>query len=239
MFNVSKFFSILLGLSMSFHLQAAPIFNLFELGIQQGKISLYDQVGEQNIQTSIDNEQGTLAMYSLKNKENSHLAYMVEIYADETAYQTHLKSPQYQAFLKASPDILTEHKKRIALTPRFLGDKKVTQTATTRTNLVFVDVKPEFNQRFSEIVTAEMAESLKAEKGVIAMYAATLKEEPHKWLFFEIYADDTAYEYHRTTPHFQAYLAQTTEMLQDKRYTEIHPTLLGNKGGLDYLSPIH
>lgn len=171
-------------------------------------------------------------MYSVKQKADPNMAYMVELYADESAYKTHASSPQYQAFLAASPQILTDHKKRLALTPQFLGDKKVQQTAKTRTNLVIVEVKAEDNQKFTEIVTAEMAQSLKVEDGVIAMYASTYQDQPNKWLFFEIYADDTAYETHRQTPHFQDYLKQTEKMVLDKQIIEIAPAYLGNQGGL-------
>ncbi|WP_244160261.1 putative quinol monooxygenase [Rodentibacter trehalosifermentans] len=94
------------------------------------------------------------------------------------------------------------------------------------------EVKPEYNDRFKAIVTAEMAQSLKVEEGVIAMYAATEQENPNKWIFFEIYANDAAYAHHRETPHFRDYLKQTGEMLKDKSYVEIRPEFLGNQGEL-------
>lgn len=222
----------LLGLTMAVTTNAAPIMNVFELGIKEGAEAQYDTVAEHNISTSIQNEKGTLAMYSVKQKADSNMAYMVEIYADNEAYKVHAESAQYKAFLTASPQILTEHKKRIPLNPVFLGDKKVQQTAATRTNLVRVEVKPENNQQFARIVTAEMAQSLKAEKGVLAMYAATEQDQPNKWLFFEIYASDEAYEAHRQTPYFQDYLKQTEKMVVDKQIIEITPAYLGNKGGL-------
>ncbi|OOH84523.1 hypothetical protein BMT54_12155 [Pasteurellaceae bacterium 15-036681] len=101
--------------------QATPIVNLFELGIQQGQVAKYDEVGTHNITTSISAEQGTLAMYSIKQKNDPNMAYMFEIYADEQAYQAHLQSAQYKAFIQSSPQILTDHKKRIALEPQFLA----------------------------------------------------------------------------------------------------------------------
>ena len=153
---------------MALNAQAAPLMNLFELGVAQGKTAKYDQVAEHNIGTSIANEKGTLAMYSVKQQANPEMAYMVEIYADGAAYQIHRNSPQYQAFVKVSPEILTAHKKRMALVPQFLGDKKVKQTAATQARLVSVTVKPEHNAAFSKVVRAEMAQSLQAEHGVLA-----------------------------------------------------------------------
>lgn len=93
----------LFGVIMALNAQAAPLMNLFELGVAQGKTAKYDQVAEHNIGTSIANEKGTLAMYSVKQQDNPEMAYMVEIYADDAAYQIHRNSPQYQAFVKVSP----------------------------------------------------------------------------------------------------------------------------------------
>lgn len=229
-----KILTALLGLTMAITANAVPMMNIFELGVPQGKAAQYDAVAEHNISTSIQNEKGTLAMYSVKSKTNPNLAYMVEIYADENAYEIHRTSPQYSAFLKASPEILTDHKKRIALDPQFLGDKKVKQTKETRTNYVTVEVKPEDNAKFKEIVVAEMAQSLKVEDGVIAMYAATLKDNPNQWIFFEIYANDAAYEAHCETQHFKEYIEKTGAMLKDKGYVQIRPEYLGNQGNLHF-----
>lgn len=232
-----KKFTALLGLIMTFTTNAIPIMNIFELGVKNGAEAKYNQVAEHNISTSIQTEKGTLAMYSVKSKTDPNMAYMVEIYADQNAYETHRTSPQYQAFLAASPEILTDHKKRIALVPQFLGDKKVIQTPEMRVNYVPVEVKPEYNDQFKAIITAEMAQSLKVEDGVIAMYAATEQENPNKWVFFEIYANDAAYQHHCETPHFKDYLKQTSDMLKDKRYVEIRPEFLGNQGNFYFNQP--
>ena len=67
---------------------ASPVFNIFELGVQPGQAATYDAMGEHNISQSVSGEAGTLAMYSVKQRTNPHMAYMFEIYADEQATQT-------------------------------------------------------------------------------------------------------------------------------------------------------
>lgn len=220
---------------MALNTQAAPLMNLFELGVAEGKTVKYDQVAKHNISTSIANEKGTLAMYSVKLQVNPEIAYILEIYADNTAYQIHRDSSQYQAFAKVFPEILTDHKKRTALVSQFLGDKKIKQTATTQTRLVNVTVKLEHNIQFSKIIQAEMAQSLKVEDGVLAMYVATKQDLPNDWIFFEIYADEAAYQAHRETPHFKDYLKQTDKMIADKHYTAIQTAYLGNQGQLHFI----
>lgn len=210
----------------------APIFNLFEFGIQNGQTAAYDQFGENNIRTSLAKEAGTLAMYSVKQKANPQITYMIEIYADDATYQTHIASPQYQKFREAAPQILTDHKHKYNLIPQYLTDKKIEQNGDTRANLVRITVKAEANDQFAQIVKTEMRESIEKENGVLALYATTDKDQPNQWYFFEIYANDAAYQAHRATPHFQKYLQETEALLQDKTFIEITPTLLMNKGGL-------
>ena len=210
----------------------APIFNLFEFGIQNGQTAAYDQFGENNIRTSLTKETGTLAMYSVKQKTNPQIAYMIEIYADDAAYQAHIQSPQYQKFREAAPQILTGHKHKYNLVPQYLADKKIEQNWDTRANLVRITIKAEANEPFAQIVKSEMRETIEKENGVLALYAATDKDQPNQWHFFEIYANDAAYQAHRKTPHFQKYLQETADLLQDKTFIEITPTLLMNKGVL-------
>ncbi|UOO81071.1 antibiotic biosynthesis monooxygenase [Uruburuella testudinis] len=226
------------ALSAAVAAQAAPVVNLFELGVQPGRPAEYNKVGENNIRQSINGEPGTLVMHALRHADDANLAYMFEIYADESAYQAHLKSPQYQHFLQQSPHILTEHKKRIGLVPQFLGEKTapLRLTENMQVNLVTVTLKPEAAAAFAAVVLPEMAQSLKVEDGVLAMYAATDQAEPLKWYFLEIYADAQAYQQHRNTPHFQDYLARTADMSTDKAFIPIKAVMLANKGGLMFHS---
>lgn len=217
--------------ALSLSAQAAPVFNIFELGVQNGQTAAYNEVGKNNITASVRGEKGTLAMYSAKQQDNPEIAYMFEIYADEAAYQVHTQSPQYKHFLQKSPEILTDHKRKISVEPQFLGDKRVRQTKNTINNLVIVDVKPEHAQAFKNIVLPEMAQSLKAEKGVLAMYAATEQGNPNRWYFYEIYENEAAYQAHRQTPHFPA------DMAANKESIAITPAFLMNKGGLRFKKP--
>lgn len=58
-----------LALVASLNVQAAPVMNFFELGIAQGQHAEFNQVGKHNIDTSIANEKGSLAMYAVQPSE--------------------------------------------------------------------------------------------------------------------------------------------------------------------------
>lgn len=220
-----------LTLTASLSSQATPIMNFFELGIGEGQNAAYHQVAQHNIQTSIKNEKGTLAMIALQSQNNPQMGYMLELYADEAAYQTHKNSPQYQYFLQESPKILTDHKQFTPLTPQFWADKTFTPSETMQANLVKVRVKPEYQSEFAQIVKNEMQIAMDKENGVWLMAAGTEKNAPNHWLFFEIYADAKAYEQHRQTPHFQEYLSKTEEMVEEKEMLKVKAEVVGNRGG--------
>ena len=212
-----------------------PIFNIFELWVKEGKKNAYVAVGENNIIKSVLNDEGTLGMYLVQEKENPNMTYMFEVYEDEKSYQEHVKSEQYKEFLRQSPTILTNHKKKIQVMPEYIGDKKFVQTRNTRVNYVTVDVKEGFNDAFREIVLDKMKQSIKKEEGVYVIYAATAKENPDKWYFFEIYENEKAYQKHRKTAHFKKYIEQTENIIENKEFINIEGVILLNKGNLNYM----
>ncbi|ASQ47722.1 antibiotic biosynthesis monooxygenase [Leptotrichia sp. oral taxon 498] len=211
------------------------IFNIFELGIKEGEKNAYVAVGKNNITKSVFNDKGTLGMYLVQEKENPNMTYMFEVYEDEKSYQEHIKSEQYKEFLRQSPIILTNHKKKIQVMPEYMGDKKFVQTRNTRVNYVTVDVKEGFNDAFREIVLDEMKQSIKKEEGVYVIYAATAIGNPNKWYFFEIYENEKAYQKHRKTAHFKKYIEQTENIIENKEFINIEGIKLLNKGNLNYV----
>ena len=211
------------------------IFNIFELGIKEGEKNAYVAVGKNNITKSVFNDKGTLGMYLVQEKENPNMTYMFEVYEDEKSYQEHIKSEQYKEFLRQSPTILTNHKKKIQVMPEYMGDKKFVQTRNTRVNYVTVDVKEGFNDAFREIVLDEMKQSIKKEEGVYVIYAATATGNSNKWYFFEIYENEKAYQKHRKTAHFKKYIEQTENIIENKEFINIEGVKLLNKGNLNYV----
>ncbi|BBW26980.1 antibiotic biosynthesis monooxygenase [Enterobacter bugandensis] len=207
------------------------VMNIFELGVRPDRDKEFEDVARQTISASVDHEAGTLAMYALQRSDNPRKAFMVELYENESAYRKHLNAEPYKAFAARAPDII-DRKNKITLEPQFLGDKHIIPNERTINNLVIVEVKPEFQTEFKNIVLPEMAESLKVEKGVLAMYAATDSQSPNRWYFYEIYASEVDYQLHRQTPHFLDYLRQTAHMSARKYAIPVKPVFLRNKGGI-------
>lgn len=235
---MKKTLMLLLGLLISSPVFATkpdapnkPVMNIFELGVRPDRDNDFADVARQTISASVDHEAGTLAMYALQRSDNLGQAFMVELYENESAYRKHLNADPYKAFAARAPDII-DRKKKITLEPLFLGNKHIIPNKRTINNLVIVEVKPEFQTDFKNIVLPEMAVSLKVEKGVLAMYAGTDSQTPNRWYFYEIYASEEDYQLHRKTPHFQDYLRRTAHMSARKDAIPVTPVFLRNKGGI-------
>jgi quercetin dioxygenase-like cupin family protein/quinol monooxygenase YgiN len=92
-----------------------------------------------------------------------------------------------------------------------------------------LDIDPARLESYLAIVQPEMAASIEKEPGVFALYAVADKGDPSKLMFLELYADDAAYEQHRSTPHFQHYLKSTGDMIVSRKLREATPVQLNAK----------
>lgn len=94
---------------------------------------------------------------------------------------------------------------------------------TPRVNVAEIVLKPECREAFLASVREEMRESLRVEPGVIALYMVADENDENSLTFFEIYADDEAYEKHRETPHFKKYIETTKDMAVSKKVMKTTP----------------
>jgi quinol monooxygenase YgiN len=84
-------------------------------------------------------------------------------------------------------------------------------------------------QAFTTIVKEEMSDSIRLEPGVWAIYAVAERDNPSKLRFFEIYADEAAYNAHRESAHFRKYVAATQSMIKSRKLIDTVPLQLSAK----------
>lgn len=215
---------------------AHPLVHMSELRVDAAQAQAFDAAGWHNMQHSLRDEPGVLAMHAVSSLNQPGVVYTFEVYSGEAAYRHHVETMHYKSFVDTTRSFVVS-KQSIATTPVFLVEKSaslsvVQRGRTPETRIVEVTVKREDLDAFRRIVTAEMRESMKVEPGVLAMYAVTRKDHPEQWIFFEIYASSDAYASHRKTPHFMEYLRLTSDMLVDKGHIEVENIALHSRGGL-------
>lgn len=78
------------------------IVQLAELEIDSLQLETYKVMLQEGIQTSVKMEQGVLAMYAMEEESNPTKITVVEIYASQEAYESHIASPHFQKYKKGT-----------------------------------------------------------------------------------------------------------------------------------------
>ena len=214
-----------------------PVVHLFHLGIDEKNRDTFYQVGVENFRNSYEEEGGTLAMYASSLRENPLEYKVFEVYADETAYQAHLNSPHFQAYVEQVGYQLTK-REVFEVEALFLEEKLPSDVwlGVEHHFLKFaqIQVKEGCQETFERSVLLNMRTSLKEEKGVLAMYAVKDCQQPNHYYFYEVYASAKAYEDHRLRPHFQRYISETQDMVDEKILLDLENSIAISKGQLAF-----
>jgi len=92
-----------------------------------------------------------------------------------------------------------------------------------------LDIDPAQLENYKAEVKEEMETSIRVEPGVLALYAVAEKGKPTMLRFFEMYADEAAYNAHRESPHFRKYVEATKDMIVSRKLIETDPVQLSAK----------
>lgn len=88
-----------------------------------------------------------------------------------------------------------------------------------------ITVDPAQIDAYNAFLKEEIEASMRLEPGVLTLYATAEKEAPHQVTILEIYADQTAYESHLKTPHFQKYKQGTLSMVKELELIDVEPLI--------------
>ena len=84
------------------------------------------------------------------------------------------------------------------------------------TVLVEFLVKPAFAKRFGELVAANAEASLKAESGCRRFDVLTAPEEPRRFVLYEIYDDESAFDLHLRSSHYLGFADAIKEGIEER-----------------------
>jgi quinol monooxygenase YgiN len=95
--------------------------------------------------------------------------------------------------------------------------------------LAEIEIDPAQIDAYKAAVREEIESSVRAEPGVLALYAVSDKDNPAYVIVLEMYADREAYEAHLAAPHFKTYKAATQHMVRSLKLRETVPIALSAK----------
>jgi quinol monooxygenase YgiN len=77
-----------------------------ELEIDPAQIDTYRTMLAEQIQASVDNEPGVLMLHAVSEKERPEQVRILEVYADQEAYEAHLRTPHFLKYKKCTADMV-------------------------------------------------------------------------------------------------------------------------------------
>jgi quinol monooxygenase YgiN len=83
-----------------------PLVRIAELEIDAAHLASYKAAVTEEIETSIRVEPGVLAIYSVTLKDNPTHVRFLEIYADDSAYRSHLESAHFKKYVEVTKSMI-------------------------------------------------------------------------------------------------------------------------------------
>ena len=190
-----------------------------ELEIDPARLDTFKTLAEENVREARRTEPGVMAFYWASERDHPTLIRVFEAYVDENAYRAHLQSPHFQNFRAASGHLVSSRKLFEAAAVK-LGAKPLLPPPDALVRIAELEIDPAQLEEFKTIVAEEIDASIRLEPGVFAIYAFALGDRPDHLRFYEIYADEHAYQLHCDSPHFKTYLGATRDMVSARRVVE-------------------
>ncbi len=86
---------------------------------------------------------------------------------------------------------------------------------------VHVYVKPDLVDEFKEQIRANHEASI-AEPGCLRFDVAQSKDDPTEFLLWEVYVDEEANRFHKTTPHYLAFKELMPRFMSRDRHSDLY-----------------
>jgi quinol monooxygenase YgiN len=100
-----------------------PYVRVAEIEIDPSQLETYKAVVWEEIEASIREEPGVLAIHAVSVKDNPSRVITLEVYASEDAYKAHIASPHFKKYKTLTQDMVKSLKLHDTL-PIMLGAKK-------------------------------------------------------------------------------------------------------------------
>ncbi|WP_203637632.1 putative quinol monooxygenase [Levilactobacillus wangkuiensis] len=214
-----------------------PLFRLFKLEITAVERENFVAVGTQNLTTSIQNEPGTLAMYTSHVDPAGLHNRVIEVYRDAASYEIHAHSPQFAAFQTVAKRAVTQQTV-VNLTPKLLLEQSQPLYRNPANEafiqLMALTVQPGQTAAYQAVVVPYLQAAMAAEPGLQVGAVGQVVDAPDQWVIFTVYQDLAAFKAHCQTAGFKQYQAAAQPLIQTADATVLTGDTLVNHGGLAF-----
>jgi quinol monooxygenase YgiN len=205
-------------------LPGSPLVRWAELDVELAMMSRFEVAALELRDAVMNTEPGVVAYHAVAEASVPGRIHVLEIYDDADAYRAHAKSAHFIAFRTATDGLVVQRRIHDLVAVCFASKGELPTSPLARIGELEVDRAR--LRSYEAHVSAEITESVRVEPGVLTLYAAQFPTDPSRLRFFEIYADESAYQSHLQSPHFGHYAQATQSMIQGKRLVATRPLFL-------------
>src|SRR4051812_22960968 len=83
-----------------------PVVRIAELEIRPTQLDAYKAAVKEEMEKSVRDEPGVLAIYAVAEKDNPNRLRFFEIYNDEAAFKAHIESPHFKKYRTTTNDMI-------------------------------------------------------------------------------------------------------------------------------------
>ena len=218
----------------------APIVGLYRFQVPNELQGAYNTVGVQNLTASMEKEPNTLSMNVAHVKGNPSESYVVEVYKDTAALETHRKSEHFQNYINEVGSKLT-NRKLYDVQPMLLIEKQDALSIINDGKSVVT--LTEFTVDGNEVDTVQKQYQLDIDRavrddaGYKAGYVLRERNAKNHWYVIQIYSDQEALTKHVNSPGYRFMMSQIQGSLQGVTTKVLQGDILVNHGGQSFVRP--
>jgi quinol monooxygenase YgiN len=111
----------------------------------------------------------------------------------------------------------------------FSGAATAQEPSASYVQLAELEIDPAQLEAYNAAVREHIQAAIRAEPGVLVLYAVAHNDDPARITVFEVYKDMAAYKVHLEAPHFKKYKAAVEKMVKSLKLMPVTPVMLGTK----------
>jgi len=238
-----------LGVSTSFaalvmerdqSVDTAPSLGMYRFEVPVELQGTYNSAGVANLTASMEKEPNTLSMNVAHVKGNPSESYVVEVYKDTAALETHRKSEHFQNYINEVGSKLT-NRKLYDVQPLLLIEKPNAlslindgQSVVTLTDFTVDGNEVDTVQKQYQL---DIERAVRDDAGYKAGYVLRERNAKNRWYVIQIYSDQDALTKHLNSQGYRFMMSQIQGNLQNVTTKVLDGDILVNHGGQAFVRP--
>ncbi len=216
----------------------APVVGMYRFVIPSELQDAYNSVGVENLTNSMIQEPNTLSMNVAHVKTNPTTSYVIEIYKDGNALDTHRKSEHFQKYVNEVGSKLT-NRKLYDVQPMLLMEKAEPLSAindnTSVVSMTEFTIDKNEEDTILKQYQLDIERAIRDDVGYKAGYILRDRNNKTYWYVIQIYSDDVAYKKHVSSPGYRFAMGQIQPYLKNFKTEVLQGDILVNHGGQSFL----